>query len=97
LEATGPTFPESFWKTDDSHSQSFDHVPVNLSYPMFRIPPKSVAVFEVSAHFTFGFTSGGLCLRDAINADFASTDLNYLIMCPFITLEVLSAWDRPQA
>jgi len=97
LEATGPTLPESFWKTDDSHSQSFDHVPVNLSYQMFRIPPKSVAVFEVSAHFTFGFTSGGLNLSDAISADFASTELNYLIMCPFITLEVLSAWERPQA
>jgi hypothetical protein len=89
LSVSGPTFPEYLWQNAETTSQRLEYFPANMQYTQFRVPPRSTAVFEVSAVFSFGFTSGGLNLSDLISANFSNPDLNYKIVSPMIALEVL--------
>jgi hypothetical protein len=75
-------------------SKNFSASSHDLGYDLFLIPPQSSAVFEVSLGVSYGFPDGGGNISDLVLADFANDNLGYMLMCPGLQLDLLTA---PQA
>jgi hypothetical protein len=84
----GTTFPGEI--------QVFPFQPFDLSYSLFAIPAGATTLFEVSVEMSYGvdIRNDGTDGSDYILFDFASDNFAREIICPGVTLEVLTA---PQA
>jgi hypothetical protein len=82
-----------YWRVDFKW-KNFSASSYDLGYDFFLIPPQSSAVFEVSLKVSYNFPGGGGNISDSVVADFANDNLGYMLMCPGLQLDLLTA---PQA
>lgn len=67
----------------------FFHAPFDLSYTLFTVPGKSVAVFYVALNVSYNFYRGGRDLDDEILVDFSNLS-GHSIICPSVIVDVLT-------
>ena len=72
-----------------SKFQTFAFTPFDLSYSAFAVPPKGVALFEVTLTIQYVFTRGGGDINDFVRINFA--DGTNRAICPFVELDLLTA------
>ena len=90
LEAQGgPIFGTTF----PGEIQFFSFQPFSLSYSLFAIPAGATTLFEVSLEMSYGvdIRNDGTDGSDYILFDFASDKFDRRVICPGVTLEVLTA------
>lgn len=69
-------------------SKQLNDQPLNLNAGPLSVPPGAEVMFDVIMTLNYGFTAGGDYLGDQILIDFAKNDLDYLVLCPGLLLEV---------
>ncbi len=74
----------------DNKYEHFFSAPFDLSYTLFTIPGKSVAVFYVHLNLSYNFTRGGGDINDRIAVDFKSPQGNYSVICPSVNVDILT-------
>ncbi len=82
-----------FGSTFPGEIQFFSFQPFDLSYSLFAIPAGATTLFEVSVAMSYGvdIRNDGSDGSDYILFDFASDKFARRIICPGVTLEVLTA------
>jgi hypothetical protein len=73
----------------DYKYEIFFHAPFDLSYTLFTVPGKSVAVFYVALNVSYNFYKGGRDLDDEILVNFSNLSGNSII-CPSVIVDVLT-------